>query len=380
MKKRIAEIIRQYSAQGIHRTGTDVDRENAEWLKKKFDSLGVDTEFNCFAFKRIVNSDTALIIGTKRINAEPLYDSSYTDVMGLQGTLGKLGSKADFGVIMSPPQHESEQGRMIHKARLEGKHKAIIICTPAQMPSGITTMNAENFTQPFGPPVIQISNADWQSVQSAIKDTSTATLIANCKLVDAEAINVCATVRGSDERLAPLVIMTPRSGWWSCASERGGGIACLLEIMREVKRQGRQRDVIFTANTGHELSHIGLDHYLAHNSSLIADAYMWIHLGANFAAKYTRGIRTQFSSESAKGLVSKILDKYQLQPVSETPIGHRPFGEARNIHDHKGNYISLLGGNALFHHPNDVWPESVDLDTTAKWTEAYVDIALSLAQ
>ena len=93
--------------------------------------------------------------------------------------------------------------------------------------------------------------------------------------------------------------MTPRSGWWSNASERGGGIACFLEMMRGIEESRPQRDVIFTANTGHELGHTGLDQYLHDNSGLIKDAFLWVHLGANFAARHGAEVRLQYSDDLA---------------------------------------------------------------------------------
>ena len=88
----------------------------------------------------------------------------------------------------------------------------------------------------------------------------------HCEYVKATARNVEAKIEGSNSELAPIVVMTPRSGWWLNASERGGGIACFLEIMRAVKSSAPKRDVIFTANTGHELGHTGLDLFLAEES------------------------------------------------------------------------------------------------------------------
>ena len=41
MQTRIAEVISEYSSQGIHRTGTDVDNQSAAWLMQKIESLGV---------------------------------------------------------------------------------------------------------------------------------------------------------------------------------------------------------------------------------------------------------------------------------------------------------------------------------------------------
>ena len=42
------------------------------------------------------------------------------------------------------------------------------------------------------------------------------------------------------------------------ASERGGGLACWLEIMRAVRNGKPARDVLFVASSGHELGHLGL--------------------------------------------------------------------------------------------------------------------------
>ena len=53
-----------------------------------------------------------------------------------------------------------------------------------------------------------------------------------------------------------------RSGWWGCASERGGGLACWLEIMRAMCAARPVRDTLFLASSGHELGHLGLDAFI----------------------------------------------------------------------------------------------------------------------
>ena len=52
----------------------------------------------------------------------------------------------------------------------------------------------------------------------------------------------------------------------------------------------------------------------------------------------------------------------------------------RNIYDGGGQYISLLGSNSLFHHPDDRWPEAVDLEQTLKVTKAMLEVATQLAR
>ena len=106
---------------------------------------------------------------------------------------------------------------------------------------------------------------------------------------------------------------------------------------------------------------------------------MWIHLGANFAAAVQPGTVLQSSDERVRKLTIDTLTRHQLKPAAETPAGRRPFGEARNIYDGGGRYVSLLGQNGLFHHPDDTWPAAVDLDTTARWVGAFTEIAGKLS-
>jgi len=53
--------------------------------------------------------------------------------------------------------------------------------------------------------------------------------------------------------------MTPHSSWWRSTAERGGGLVCWLESLCALIAAPRACNVIFTANSGHELGHLGLD-------------------------------------------------------------------------------------------------------------------------
>lgn len=384
MKDRIAQIIKEYSEQGIHRSGTGGDLANAAWLSKYIKSFGLESELDQFDFRRVRPLENTVAIGGKVVDAVPLYDCIYTNGNGITGRIGEIGSDADIGVVTAFPNAGSPGGQALHKARLEGKegggHKAIIVITDERMPAGVTITNAEDFTSPFGPPVVQVSNADAGWLKNAVASGLEGTVVAHCDTVDAKGINVGATIRGRNPDLAPLVIMTPRSGWWACASERGGGIAAWVEMMRAISEVGADRDVIFTANTGHELGHIGLGHYLDTRKALIKDAHMWIHLGANFATAVSPGIAVQSSDEEVRQLTLDVLSQSNLKPDAETKPGQRPLGEARNIFDGGGRYISVLGRNGLFHHPADIWPGAVDLEKTTRWVDAFTEIAVKLSQ
>ncbi len=374
MQQRIASIIEEYDRQGIHRTGTAVDIASAEWLAARIQGLGVTPHIDTFTFKRIEVKAASFTIPGATIDGVPLYDCGYTDAAGISGTVGEIGSIADIGIAMGLSD------AALLAARKQSTHRAIVMVTDPRMPAdGVATLNAESFRAPFGPPVLQVPSQDWPHIQRAMQGQLHGKLVAAADYVPATASNVQATVAGTDPSLAPLVVMTPRSGWWSCASERGGGIASFLEIMRAVKTTPVARPVIFTANTGHELGHTGLDHYLEANGALVRGAYAWIHLGANFAARHGAGVRLQYSDETLQKLVLRLVANVGARPATETPIGTRPSGEARNIHDGGGRFVSILGSNGLFHHPADRYPDAVDLAVTTQWVDVLVALAMKLA-
>ena len=356
MQNRIAKIIFEYASQGIHRTGTDVDNQSADWLIERIEALGVAATDTVFDFERVQPIKNQLSIAGSTFSGVPLYDCQYTNEKGISGSIGELGSNADIGVIMALPVASSPGGRLVLAARKEGKHKAIVVVADSQLPEdGVAPQNAEDFLTPFGPPVLQLANRHWADLQSAINNEAQARLVLHCEYTRATARNIEAKIAGSSPDLAPMVVMTPRSGWWANASERGGGIAAFLEIMLAVNASAPRRDVIFTANTGHELGHTGLDLFLEKNPTLVKDAHIWMHLGANFAAKFGSQVRLQYSDDDAATSLAPWLKENFVTPGMVTPMGQRPLGEARNVYDGQGRYVSILGRNRLFHHPAGQW-------------------------
>src|SRR6266478_5061896 len=80
-----------------------------------------------------------------------------------------------------------------------------------------------------------------------------------------------------------------RRGIWSRpAAERGGGLVCWLESLRALLAAPPLCDVVFTANSGHELGHLGLDEFIARRPGweqpVAAGGAVWVHYGANIGA------------------------------------------------------------------------------------------------
>jgi len=384
--QRIAQIIQEYAQQGIHRTGSDVDNLSAFWMRDRFAALDIEATLDPLTLSRVVIDEGRLVTPLFEQQGEPLYDCHYTDEAGVSGVLVALGSEQaqtspqdSIGVVMVPPSTVSPQHTLLDQARREGRFKALLVISDLSYPpDSAAVINAEDFREPVGPPTLQVGHRHWDQIQSLMQSQQAVTLIARAHREQATAFNVSARVPGTQPGLPPVVVMTPRSGWWQCASERGGGIAAFLEIAGVFAIAAPVRDVIFTANTGHELGHTGLDQFLHNNPTLIRDARAWVHLGANFAAKGSV-IRVQYSDYENEELAGLVLERQRLTPGMQTPIGTRPLGEARNVFDGGGHFVSLLGSNPLFHHPDDVWPDAVDLPQTVRWVQAFTELTRQLA-
>jgi len=227
--------------------------------------------------------------------------------------------------------------------------------------------------------VLQLSSTEKEWLTGLATAGSEVRLVAHAERAKAQATNILATVRGRRPELPPVVVMTPRSGWYQAVAERGGGLACWLEILQAVAEAKPERTVRFVASSGHELGHLGLDAFLHDEPALIKSASAWLHLGANVGAANGR-TRLQSSADDIETLAVNAMQAAGARIDARVPRGTVPGGEARNIHVGGGRYVSLLGSSPYFHNPFDLWPQAVDLDAVLKYAAATVELTLRLAR
>ena len=359
-KKQIKKDLIKWDSIELHRTGTKGDEQTAFWLADEIKKCDLQPQLDSFSFTKRTPGKCEVTNGTFKAKGLPMFDGGSTSSRGITEVSGSLNEKNVIAVTKYSSSTMDEASLRLNEARKEGKHLAIVaIADVAPNAPGLAVLNAESYRKPFGPPVLQVATKEQDWLLNLNKNEELTVFV---QLTDekSEALNIQTKIEGKDKSLNPLVIMTPKSGWWTCTSERGGGIAIWLNAMRYFAQNKPNRNVIFTANTGHELSHIGLDHFLENNPSLVKEAHAWVHLGANFAAK-KGNVLWQASNKDYMNIGIEELTSKGLDEVQTWPISSRPLGEARNIYDGGGQFISLLGSNSLFHHPEDRWPEAIDM-------------------
>jgi len=377
VQQRIAAMIHAYERQGFHRTGTDVDRLSGEWLADEVRQIGLEHALEEFRLSRVDPVHASLAIEGRTIEGLPLFDGAFTASAGLAGVLGPLDSDASIGLAEIPPN--GQQSGALGDARRQQRHQAIVVVTRGARP-GFCPSNADSFLHPFGPPVLQVGSEEGPFLDEGARRRAKVLLTAQVERRPAQAFNVVTRASGTDKTAAPLVVMTPRSGWWGCASERGGGLACWLEIMRAIRATRPARDVFFVASSGHELGHLGLDAFMARRPGLVPAAKTWMHLGANIGAAQGPGNNLQASDDEMEAMLAGAMTQAGLKIDRRHPRGAVPRGEAENVHRNGGRYISIIGNNDLFHNSGDRGADAVDLNVIERFAGTLAKIAISLAR
>jgi len=371
-EQRVARLLEAFDAQGLHRTATDVDDRSGRWLADVVRSGGAEARLDPFSIRRVDIRSAFVEAGGKRVDGVPFFDGSFTDAQGVTGRLG-----AEIGLTTIDQAGISSEGQALAALRRSPDIRAIVGITTGGRP-GLSLSNAASFSSPYGVPVLQVSSTDGTWLNDLAASKHDVQVVADAVRTPAQAFNVVGSVAGRDTTLGPLVIMTPRSGWWHCASERGGGLACWVEAIRAVAAAKPRRPVMAIASSGHELGHFGLDAFLAKQPGLIKRA-TWIHLGANIGAEGAAP-RLQASDDAIEAMADDALSKAGAEVRQRMPRGTRPAGEARNIHDGGGRYVSLLSAQApSFHNVADRWPATVDVASAARFCQAFADLAVRLA-
>lgn len=374
LEERVLSWIKRWDDSSEHRTGTRGDRATSQWLFEEIASLGAKPKLDEFVFHRRIPQNCHVTVGSRVLDGVPLFDGGVTPDTGIAE---KLTVDPDGTGIFVVAPHASAQQQLGEVRRSRNFSGVIVI---SQLPrQGIALINADEFHRPFGLPVLQVPHESHDWLLAGAKDNSEARLTVTFVSEQTTASNVGARIPGNQADLPPLVVMTPKSAWYTCTAERMGGIVLWLECIRHFVKNAPDREIIFTANTGHELGHVGLDHFLSENSTLATDAYLWLHFGANFAARNCL-IRTQASQDQHLDDLEQALSRFDVKVAHSVKPGTRPGGEARNIFDAGGNYLSLLGSNSLFHHPHDRLETNIDLDRLLKIRAAMLEVVHELSK
>ncbi len=367
-----AEFFAAYDGFGERRTGGEGDAAAAAWLRDRAEAAGAAARLDPVDFERFMPGEAWLSADHRRIEGLPLFDGGTTDADGLVGTFGPLGSAARIGFVEMEPRAASLPNNPFAVARRDSQHAAIVVALRTK-PDSLAPLNAHDLSHPFGPPVLQVEGREAPRLQELAERGAPVRLVAVGRRGAARSANVRADLPGEDP---PLLVLTPRTSWWTSTAERGGGILAWLAALKALAAAPRRRAVVALATCGHELGHIGAHRAFAAEPALARDSALVIHLGANLGCAEAPRLVVRSNVEGLAQRMAETLASagYPPGPI-EAVTGGKANGEAHEIEQRGGRYLSLIGDNPWFHAPEDRWPHSVDLLRAEAIAEAVAAIA-----
>ncbi len=258
--ERLFRVVQDYSAMGNHRVGTAVDAQTNNWFANQLRAMDAEITMQPFTFDRFDGATEETIDG-ETIPSMPLYYEAVGETQSDRPHLATL--KATTGDRASQALQDE-----IAKAKTAGAAIAVIATEGAG--GELSTPNCYPKLG-SGMPTILVPGRYSEALAKGKVSARYAG-----RIVPGESNNVVA--RFGDQAATPLVVATPLSGWFTCAAERGTGIAVALALAEQF---GGDYPVTVVGSPGHEiLHHIGLEAYLKANR---VAASLIMHLGANVA-------------------------------------------------------------------------------------------------
>lgn len=362
----ISRWLNTYASFGDKASGGEGDNACGDWLIKELQTAGYSCSKQTFDVPAFEGRAT-LATGATEVDVIPQAVVVTTAAGGLQGRLhlhGEPGGmRGDIRLIILPHRRWSSivgaVARQVDEAFAGGAAGAVLVTTG---PSGeALALNAPADRPLFAGPVAVLAPRAAQTFISAARRGETGTLSIQGKSFRRQAFNVTAKLDRGTPR--DLVLSTPRSGWFGCVGERGPGIAAWLSLARWAATAPISANVHLLCTSGHEYENRGGALYLEHLAPPPSRTALWVHLGANLAARDWHelgaelaplpGADAQRYLLASSDLIAPSKRAFAGQPGLEQVYPATPQGAAGELtHILKAGYVSTLGvfGAHRLHH------------------------------
>lgn len=270
-----ADVVR-YASFGDKRSGEAGDRRASAWIARRLAAAGYQVTRQAFAVAAAPSAHASLEAGGRRYPLFPLWPVAPTPAAGIAAPLGAAaGQIALVDLPYAPNASLLTPGYGVPLWRAATSGAAAVIGV-TQGPTGeVIALNAVPARYRWPVPAALIGS----TAGAALTLGMPARLRLDGRIEARTAANVLASRPG---RGKAIVVSTPTSGWFTCAGERGTGIALFL-MLAEWAARTLASPLVFLATSGHEIEGDGSSKALAGDIPPPSDVGLWLHLGANVA-------------------------------------------------------------------------------------------------
>jgi hypothetical protein len=334
MSQALYDMVCAYAELGVHRTGTDNDRATTTWFVDHVARAGAVVDIHSFSFSRY-DADWSVEVGGETIRGLPLFYGPAGDFELTDLPFGQL-DLCTFDEVAAR-RHLDQQ---ITDAKADGA-KGLLVETRSSC-GDVYAMNTHpDWT--YNLPVMFVAE-ETAGPRNRIQ--------LSARLVPGEADIVTARF-GHSDKVPPLIITTPLSGWFTCAGERGTGIALSIMLARQL---AEHIPVVLIGTSGHEFQYLGCHEHL--KTASIDPASMVLHMGSSLATLPS-------GREGLNAIAHVTGDQFPVMAASLSSMGvdlNRPNdplspacwqGESECWAGYGCQMLSLAGVSPTFHTPGD---------------------------
>lgn len=284
----------KYVSFGEKQAGGPGDTGCGQWLAGELETAGYALQRQVFStpYFDVRKAELSIEGATAGVYAQPIVIP--TGGEGVSGPLvrvdavGRFAGSLEGGVALVEMAFSrwstmlSPGARGPVEAAFAAGARAVVAITNG--PTGkVIALNADGRAPMFKGPVALLAPEAAGPFLAAAFQRQTARLVLDGHGGTRDAFNFVGRMdRGKGRWIA---ISTPRSGWFTCAAERGPGVAAWLDLARWAPTALPDHDLAFVCNTGHEYEYLGASEAMKEIAPPPDRTAFWLHLGANVAAR-----------------------------------------------------------------------------------------------
>ncbi len=399
----IAADLKAYIDFGNKQSGGPGDTACGNWMADALTGAGFKVERQDFTapFFDPVRCELTSGSATARVWAQPIVvPTGPTGPTGVSGPLVRIDAAGQAGApltgaiaLLDLPfaRHSSAVGKAIRApitAALAAGAKAVVVITNG--PTGqIIALNADGREPMFAGPVALLAPKDAKPFLAGAMTRQSATLVLDGKGGRRPAFNFIGRLDRGKPRW--IIVSTPRSGWFTCAGERGPGVAVWLQLARWAGKALPGHNLAFVCNSGHEYEYLGAAEALKTLPPKPADTHLWLHLGANVGARDWHEFPTpwrplpsidpQRYMSVSPALLDVARDVFRGQVGYEAPYSSAQLAAGELTEIIAAGYKSAIGtfGVHRFHHVVDDDARCVSTASVAETAAAFRRLLMKIA-